>query len=129
MAAAALALRPVILAYAGSGPGLPRMVPRMFRPRLFRSSYVLSALAAVLALACTAAVTRADLNGDLRAVLADKYLSKATVGVVVARLGDKPDDTQIIFRHNGTTPLIPASNLKVVTTAAALEQLGPDFKF
>jgi len=101
----------------------------MFRPRLFRSSYVLTTLAAVLALAALPSVARADLNADLRRVLADKYLAKANVGVVVARLGDKSDDTEVIFRHNGTTPLIPASNLKIVTTAAALKQLGPDFKF
>jgi len=37
---------------------------------------------------------------------------------------DKP-----IYAHNPDTPLIPASNMKLITTAAALDQLGPDFSY
>ena len=36
---------------------------------------------------------------------------------------------EVVYAHNPHTPLIPASNLKLVTTAAALERLGPAFKF
>jgi D-alanyl-D-alanine carboxypeptidase/D-alanyl-D-alanine-endopeptidase (penicillin-binding protein 4) len=69
-----------------------------------------------------------DLNADVRKVLSEKYLSGAQVGVAVARLGDSAEPHWLI-RHASTTPLIPASNLKLVTTAAALEQLGADFSF
>jgi serine-type D-Ala-D-Ala carboxypeptidase/endopeptidase (penicillin-binding protein 4) len=51
------------------------------------------------------------------------------VGVVIARLGDKPADTHFLFRNDSDIPLIPASNLKLVTTAAAMDKLGADFKF
>lgn len=34
-----------------------------------------------------------------------------------------------IFSKNGSTPMIPASNMKIVTSAAALGLLGPDFRF
>ena len=34
---------------------------------------------------------------------------------------------ETIFAHNADVPLIPASNMKLITTAAAIEQLGPDF--
>src|SRR5690606_4905096 len=47
----------------------------------------------------------------------------------VARLGDAPQGAHVLFRNDSDVPLIPASNLKLVTTAAALDKLGPDFKF
>lgn len=41
----------------------------------------------------------------------------------------KADNGEIIYSHNAEKPLIPASNMKIITTAAALEYLGPDFKY
>src|SRR5205085_12095449 len=76
------------------------------------------------------AFSRADLTGDVRALLRDKVLAKAEVGVEIVRLpsasGGAPE---ILFKHNSDIPLVPASNLKIVTTSATLEKLGPDFKF
>ena len=71
----------------------------------------------------------ADLNADIAAVLKDKTLHKAEVGVEIVRLGDTPQGDKAIFKHNSEIPLIPASNLKLVTTSDAIETLGPDFKF
>ena len=34
-----------------------------------------------------------------------------------------------IINYNSDAALSPASNLKLVTTAAALDRLGPDFRF
>jgi serine-type D-Ala-D-Ala carboxypeptidase/endopeptidase (penicillin-binding protein 4) len=34
-----------------------------------------------------------------------------------------------VFSYHDEVPLIPASNLKLVTTAAAIDQLGPDFTY
>src|SRR6185436_13233232 len=45
------------------------------------------------------------------------------------RLGNTPYDCQIIFESKSTVPRVPASNLKLVTTAAAVEKLGADFQF
>ncbi|HEY7119634.1 MAG TPA: D-alanyl-D-alanine carboxypeptidase/D-alanyl-D-alanine-endopeptidase [Tepidisphaeraceae bacterium] len=72
---------------------------------------------------------RADLNSDIQTILKDKTLNKAEVGVEIIRLGDAPQSNQILFRHNSDIPLIPASNLKLVTTSDALDALGADFKF
>lgn len=36
---------------------------------------------------------------------------------------------RVVYSHNALKPMIPASNLKVVTTAAALDSLGPDFRY
>lgn len=47
------------------------------------------------------------------------------VGICVAVL----DTRDVIYSKNGNLPMIPASNLKIVTTAIALAYLGPGFKF
>ncbi|OAI57331.1 hypothetical protein AYO49_00265 [Verrucomicrobiaceae bacterium SCGC AG-212-N21] len=36
---------------------------------------------------------------------------------------------EVLFEHNASTAFIPASSLKTVTTATALEILGPEFRF
>jgi D-alanyl-D-alanine carboxypeptidase/D-alanyl-D-alanine-endopeptidase (penicillin-binding protein 4) len=82
--------------------------------------------------ACVGGLCRngyADLQSDIAAVLKDKTLHKAEVGVEIIRLGDTPQNDKAIFKHNSEIPLIPASNLKLVTTSDAIETLGPDFKF
>jgi serine-type D-Ala-D-Ala carboxypeptidase/endopeptidase (penicillin-binding protein 4) len=36
---------------------------------------------------------------------------------------------RVVYSENALKPMIPASNLKVVTTAVALDLLGPDFRY
>ena len=74
-------------------------------------------------------VARADLASDISVVLHDKLLSRAEESVDIIRLGATAADGHVIYKHNSDIPLIPASNLKVITTSAALDRLGPDFKF
>jgi D-alanyl-D-alanine carboxypeptidase/D-alanyl-D-alanine-endopeptidase (penicillin-binding protein 4) len=66
---------------------------------------------------------------EIHAVLQDKLLHRATVGIEVVRLTSTAEHSHPIFRFNEDTTLIPASNLKLATTSAALDALGPDFKF
>jgi D-alanyl-D-alanine carboxypeptidase/D-alanyl-D-alanine-endopeptidase (penicillin-binding protein 4) len=72
---------------------------------------------------------QAGLSEDIRAMIQEKPFAKAEMGVQVVQLGAKPGESKILFRHNSDIPFMPASNLKLVTTSAALEKLGPDFKF
>jgi len=72
---------------------------------------------------------RADLSGDIETILDDKLLSRAAVGIDIVRMGKSPTDAAGMYQTNATMPLVPASNLKVVTTSAALDRLGVDFKF
>jgi len=78
---------------------------------------------------CAAVNTQAhaDASERIEAVLRDAYLKNIDVGVHVVHL--TPGDAKIIYAKNADRPLIPASNLKLVTTAAALEGLGGDFQF
>ncbi|GEM_PF-1649252 len=39
------------------------------------------------------------------------------------------DTKEILFEYNRNKNLLPASNLKLITTAAALKVLGPDYRF
>ncbi len=70
-----------------------------------------------------------DLNTDIGAILNDKLLAKTQVGIRIVRMGETPASVKVVYEHNGNLPLVPASNLKIVTTSAALDALGPDFKF
>jgi len=83
----------------------------------------------VVAVLFCGSLSRADLAGDIRAALADKLLQKAQVGVQVVELGERPEAARTIFAHQADLPLIPASNQKLLTTAAALEILGEKFTF
>jgi len=41
----------------------------------------------------------------------------------------KADSGKTIYQHNAHTPLIPASNMKLIVTATALNKLGTDFQY
>ena len=72
---------------------------------------------------------RADLAEEVRGVLNESYFKKAEVGIAVFELGSGEQPAKPIFRHQSDIPLVPASNLKLLTTSAALDRLGGDFKF
>ncbi|BAM04782.1 D-alanyl-D-alanine carboxypeptidase/D-alanyl-D-alanine endopeptidase [Phycisphaera mikurensis] len=69
----------------------------------------------------------ADLEAEVREVLAAGGLGETVAAVCVARL--TPAGPEVIVDLDADRPLTPASNMKLVTTAAALDRLGPDFAF
>lgn len=82
----------------------------------------------VLLSACLVLPAQADLDSDVRAALRDKLLEKADVAVHIARL-DARNPPTVLFRHNADKRLIPASNMKVLTTAAVLDHFGAERTF
>ncbi|TMR38790.1 D-alanyl-D-alanine carboxypeptidase/D-alanyl-D-alanine-endopeptidase [Actinomadura geliboluensis] len=86
-------------------------------------------IAGVVALTAPAVPARAAAPGDLRtdldAILADPRLDGAAVGVVVrdARSG------AVRYARGAGTPVLPASNLKLYTSSAALSLLGTGYRF
>src|ERR1700691_5391228 len=78
---------------------------------------------------CTPLIARADMPSEIEAVLRDKVLSRAQESICVERLGNATGRGSRIYSHQSEQAMIPASNLKVITTSAALDRLGGDFKF
>lgn len=66
-----------------------------------------------------------ELQMDIDALLGASELSNANIGVAVLAI----ENGEYFFRRNETKNYIPASTLKALTTAAALEILGKDFRY
>ena len=62
---------------------------------------------------------------SLDRAIAVPALSGARIGAVVVRASDG----KVLWAHNADLPLIPASNMKLLTGLAALELLGPTYRF
>src|SRR5580704_17734069 len=81
---------------------------------------------ALLAMALIAPLaTAADLASRLDHIIDDTLaLSHAFVGMRVVRLSDGP----VLYAHNSERLFVPASNMKLVTTALALSKLGAEYR-
>ncbi|MGI5819835.1 MAG: D-alanyl-D-alanine carboxypeptidase [Armatimonadota bacterium] len=95
------------------------------RDRIMRRSAIVCMLVAALALggspARSGAESLREVQNRVAGVLAHPALRGAEVGALVVSL-DRGDE---IYRLDSGRPLIPASNMKLVTIATALELLGP----
>jgi len=100
-------------------------------PRFRRVLVLLSALTVLLGgsdagRAATAPTgRRAPLGRRIEAILRRNDARRGFWGIVVARL----PEGRILFERNANHLFEPASNMKLFTTAAAIEKLGPEFAF
>ncbi|GLU47869.1 D-alanyl-D-alanine carboxypeptidase/D-alanyl-D-alanine endopeptidase [Nocardiopsis ansamitocini] len=105
--------------------------PTPDRRRRFALGVSVVAVAALIGPAATPAAADpvagpvADLRADISALLDSPELQGATSGVTVRSL----DSGELLYGNDAATPLIPASNAKLLTSAAALDVLGPDHTF
>jgi len=65
------------------------------------------------------------LEAEIAEIFKDPNTANANWGVLIENLQTR----QIVFELNRHKIFVPASNMKLYTTAAALATLGPDFKF
>lgn len=67
----------------------------------------------------------ADLQKDLEDIFNDPNFANAQWGVVIQSL----ETGEFLYRRNESKSLMPASNLKILTTATALCMLGPNYRY
>jgi serine-type D-Ala-D-Ala carboxypeptidase/endopeptidase (penicillin-binding protein 4) len=107
-------------------PEHPRRTP--FIPAAFARLLCAAPFALALGAALPAQATpadRAELRRAIDALFAQAPLSSARVSAQIVSL----DDGQVLYARDADAQLNPASNTKLVTSAAALLRLGPEFRF
>jgi D-alanyl-D-alanine carboxypeptidase/D-alanyl-D-alanine-endopeptidase (penicillin-binding protein 4) len=80
---------------------------------------------AIVIAAIFAAVASADLTQQIETIVASQTQAKVRIAVQILN----PATGAILYSHSASTPMIPASNMKLITTAAALKYLGPEFLY
>ena len=110
-------MRPISLDGSRIGPNNETGVPA-------RALAALGVIAAVLVSAAPSGATTGSLPSRLSRALHVPYVSFAASGAVVVDLATG----RVVYAHNATVPLRPASNEKLAVTYAALTALGPDFR-
>jgi D-alanyl-D-alanine carboxypeptidase/D-alanyl-D-alanine-endopeptidase (penicillin-binding protein 4) len=71
------------------------------------------------------AATARRLEGELAAIVEGSALASARTGILAAAV----DTGEVVYARDPDALLNPASVVKLVTTAAALARLGPDYRF
>ena len=89
---------------------------------LFRCAVLVTIL---LASASANAQTTEQLQHDLDSLFSNTAFSNATFGIAIQSL----KTGEYLYRRNDTKSLVPASNMKLFTTAEALALLGPSFRY
>jgi len=78
---------------------------------------------AIVAALLVTSWARADWRGQIDSALGSQKGVEFSVHVMDARTGET------LYAHRADQAMIPASNMKIVTTAVALSTLGPDFAY
>jgi len=86
-------------------------------------THVRRVLVVLLVNSCLAGTVVAGLAGRIGKVVGKAKQSEYAIRVVEAT------SQTVVFSHNATKAMIPASNMKLITTAAALRYLGPLFQY
>ena len=79
----------------------------------------------VTLLICPVSPALGDLGSAIDAVVARESLAAGLVGVAVC----DPATSAMLYEHNGAKAMLPASTMKTISCAYALETLGPDHRF
>jgi D-alanyl-D-alanine carboxypeptidase/D-alanyl-D-alanine-endopeptidase (penicillin-binding protein 4) len=100
--------------------------------RLMRARMAHAAASAALAIVAASQPAHADLGSEISRAVSATGLKKARIAVSVRRVDGAGDSAALPPAEvsiRAAEPLVPASNMKLVTTGAALLALGPDFAF
>ena len=74
---------------------------------------------------CLSSLVKADLAGQIDGIISESLQKrvKFSIRILQADTGDE------VYKHNARELMIPASNMKIITGAAALHYLGPDYVY
>ncbi len=75
--------------------------------------------------ACSMARAQQELGQQIEAIIQRPEFRQMRWGILIQTLSDDP---QTLYAQDAEILFIPASNAKLLTTAAALARLGPDFR-
>ncbi len=81
-------------------------------------------VAAALSVSLVSTVS-ADLAEQINSIINQPSQKKTRFSICVA----EANTGRIVYKYNETKPMLPASNMKIITTAAALKYLGPDYQY
>jgi len=104
---------------------LPSPVLRENSGLLHRAAFSLVVCALLFTSAAHGAKRADSLSRHIDAILRASHAERGFWGIEVVRLSDG----KILYARNPDRLFLPASNMKLFTTAAALSTLGPDFIF
>ena len=72
-----------------------------------------------------AGTVRADLAKKINGIIQRPSQKKTLFSVKII----KANSGKTIYSHNPAAPMMPASNMKIIISAAALKYLGPDYEY
>ena len=82
-------------------------------------------LIAVVLNVCLTSFAKANLSKRVNAIISQSSQKKVQFSIHIV----KADSGRNVYSHNAREPLVPASNMKIIVTAAALKFLGPDYRY
>ena len=74
---------------------------------------------------CLATFAKANLTKRINAIISQPSLKNVQFSIHIV----KADSGRTAYSHNSKEPLVPASNMKIITSAATLKFLGADYKY
>jgi len=74
---------------------------------------------------CLVGVAKADLKRKIDGIISRSSQRKVQFSIAIV----KADSGETVYSHGATKALVPASNMKVIVTAAALKYLGPHYEY
>jgi D-alanyl-D-alanine carboxypeptidase/D-alanyl-D-alanine-endopeptidase (penicillin-binding protein 4) len=86
---------------------------------------MIKVLIAVVLSICLTPVAKANLSKRVNAILSQPSQKKVRFSIHIV----KADSGRTVYSHKATEPMIPASNMKIITSAAAVKFLGPDYRY
>ncbi|MHC4206731.1 MAG: D-alanyl-D-alanine carboxypeptidase/D-alanyl-D-alanine endopeptidase [Planctomycetota bacterium] len=74
---------------------------------------------------CLSSIARADLSGQIDGIIRESVQKRVHFSIRII----EADSGVTVYEHDARELMIPASNMKIITSAAALNYLGPDYVY